>query len=606
MRILERQVFGLCIQTVNYFRWLIRGPNRLILGVMFFNRALFNWTLRRVGISRSSNSNMPSLISRLRCRVLSNHVVCPTVYSKRAYLGLLQGIELVLIGRSIEYVEGGTWTRVFDDEEETTALHRWGWLLRSLTDGKKITREQGLYLMRDWVITCEADKNMAADAYSSAERISNGALFLRLTGDCTVPKDIQLAFERMGRSVARYLEYHPGDRTGNHAFNNARGIFIAGVIVGDEDMIALANAIFRERLPVIVTSDGFLREASSHYHFLFTRWVLEVLWFADVYGQVETQQIFRPYVSKLVERCWFFLVRSRESGAFDIPLIGDISPDFPPDWLISLPWCQLAVEHYGHRLIPIFRQEKNGWASLFGFYQGQNCAYQEITTYFPQSGWFRLSHEEMTLFCFAEGADGNIRADHKHDDLCSFVCFYRGEVFLIDCGRLNYTPSVQGYYGKSIYAHNSLTVDGMSPSVEPKSWIAPAYSSVQVNATVTIFKHGIKLILEHDGFRRIVGKQITHRREICLDNARLRIQDSFGGNGLIDVRLRFHVAMPWLVRSEPKIYFDPRLRETFQVAFEGVNGLCVRQYGVSGKCKTHDLTGSLPLPTSITNTFDWT
>ncbi len=575
------------------------------MAVYAFIRASGHWLLRRVFKQGQYGRTIPSEIRVFRNRVLQRW--------KKNLVPVGGGVVppemlLQLPGLKLRNIEASTWNCIFDDAELTVALHRWGWLLRGLTDPDvKLGREQGLDAMRSWVSACGMDADLMRDAYSTAERIVNGALFLRLTGSGSIPDDLQRTFSHMARYVALHLEYLPGNRTGNHALNNARGIFVAGVIANDRDMISLANEIFRERLPVLVTQDGFLREASSHYHFLFTRWVLEVWWFAEAYAQAETKEIIGAYAAKLVKQCWFFLVQSEETGAFDIPLIGDISPDFPPDWLISLPWSSLAATHYKRREMPSFTGKQQGWASLFGFISRDGGVHENVTTCFPQSGWYRLSHGRLTLYCFAESTDGTLRADHKHDDLCSFVCFYRGEASIIDCGRLDYTPSIKGRYGKSVYAHNSITVDGMSPCVEPKSWVAPAYSAVRVTTSLSECDSGIQFVLEHDGFRRVAGKRVTHCRKLTLGDGSLDVEDYLGGVESLDVRLRFHLAGPSIIGPGPKIRFDPRLRQAEQSlkTVDGVAGLCVRQYGVPDQCTTYDLCGHFSAPASIVNSFDW-
>lgn len=594
-------------EILNYLRWLCR-PSKLATGILVFACALSDWLLRRFASRRQRRLSMPLDVFALQQNVLRDKSVRNDFSGTDVGLGSICYPRLCLPGEPVQYTGQATWDLVFDDVEKTIALHRWGWLLRGLSDfDDMLSYDQGVGLMRSWLSACALRKDLLEDAYSTAERIANGALFLKLTGDGTIPEDIRQSFQSMARSVALQLEYLPGNQTGNHAFNNGRGIFIAGVIASDQDMISLANAIFRERLPLLVTQDGFLREASTHYHFLVTRWVLEIWWFAEAYQQVETEEIIGEYATKLVEQCWFFLVRSEETGAFDIPLIGDISPDFPPDWLLSLPWSSLATTHYKRRDMPRFIGKQQGWASLFGLLKGDSDVLENVTTYFPQSGWYRLSHGGLTLYCFAESTDGTLRANHKHDDLCSFVCFYRGEASIIDCGRLDYAPSIYGRYGKSINAHNSLTVDGMSPSVEPKSWVTSAYSAVRVTTSVSECESGIRLVLEHDGFRRIAGKRVTHCRKLILGRGSLVVEDALGGVESLDVRLRFHLAELSITGRDPKRRFDPRLRDTelSPGTLEGLAGLCVRQYGVPDQCTTYDLCGRFYSPTSVVNSFDW-
>ena len=100
-----------------------------------------------------------------------------------------------------------------------------------------------------------------------------------------------------------------GSYTGNHAFNNARGLLFAGIICKLPFAKELAFEIFKERLPKLVTADGFLREG-VHYHFLFTRWVLEIEGFCQINNK-EIKNVIRPYAINFVKRCWFFLLKTK-------------------------------------------------------------------------------------------------------------------------------------------------------------------------------------------------------------------------------------------------------------------------------------------------------
>ena len=50
-----------------------------------------------------------------------------------------------------------------------------------------------------------------------------------------------------------------------------------------------------------------------------------------------------PFANKLIKQCNFFII-DKSNVPFSIPLIGDISPDFPVSWLTSLPFSSLANE----------------------------------------------------------------------------------------------------------------------------------------------------------------------------------------------------------------------------------------------------------------------
>ena len=158
----------------------------------------------------------------------------------------------------MDYYETPNWHKKFHDSEVTCSLHRWTWLLHGLTEEDTfcLSREEGLYLIRSWLQYCSSNIEFNKDAYSNAERIVNASIFLLKTGDKTIPQDIQDSIKNMGLNIARNLEYYDSNMTGNHAFNNAR-VFFVGVLTGLPNAVKLASEIIKERLPRLVSNDGF-------------------------------------------------------------------------------------------------------------------------------------------------------------------------------------------------------------------------------------------------------------------------------------------------------------------------------------------------------------
>lgn len=427
------------------------------------------------------------------------------------------------------------------DPEISDSLHRWGWLLRGITDAdERITLEQGLGLIRSWLGCYSMQKFSANDPYSASERILNASIFFRYYGCDSLPNDICASFRMMTYQIAKNLEFFEGERTGNHALNNARGLFVGGLMVKNAFAVDLAYSIFIERLPKLVTADGFLRESSTHYHFLFTRWVLEIYWFACLYNKEEISDFIFPYAKKLVERCWFFLVHNQSNDSWTFPLVGDISPDFPPEWLVSLPWSELAQKVYRPHKILRFKGD-DGWASIFGMRIGRHpylvCDYLS----FPESFWHRIELGESVLFIYAKASDGIVRAGHEHMDLGSFVLYRHGLVVLADCGRVDYTNSELSDYGKSAFSHNTIFIDGLPPTVEPLSFFVKSYKKVAVKIKLRKFKSGIVFSLKHDGFKRIGDGDVKHHRKIILTNSGLIIKDEFECLKHHHLMMRFHV-----------------------------------------------------------------
>jgi len=590
---------------------------RRCVNPVFFVNAIRNFTWRvalaifRRIIPNYRVSMLPRNIFLLRKLVLKNNIliseICPDTPQRSG--------RLKLTNFCLDYEKSPDWFAVFEDQEVTSSLHRWNWLLYGLSEDNihKLSREEGLSLIRSWLRCCLSLERFKNDAYSSSERIVNASIFLLTTGDKCVPKDIQNAFQYLGSHIAKNLEYYEEDMTGNHAFNNARGLLFAGIVSGLPYATELAFEIFKERLPKLVTDDGFLREGSSHYHFLFTRWVLEVQWILSGTKNKELQSIVRPFAVNLVKRCWFFLVQNRKTKHWSIPLVGDISPDFPPEWLLSVPWSLLALDAYTPDYLPCF-EGKKGWASLFGIHNGQDEDKRVPSESYPGSFWHRIDFNQLTFFVHAEGSNGKLCSDHKHLDLGSFVLYYSGQPLLIDCGRCDYTQSDASIYGYSASSHNTLFINGLSPEADGPSWLQAAYRQVEVKTKLLECDDSLMFTIQHNGFDRISNINVVHERSFKFKSDMFEIEDRLIGDGACDLGLCFHYSPDVGTLCAQGLNFSFKNTDlTFHVDNKlqsrvasgqiqnPISGLFSTEYGVINDCFTVNIDGIINLPAVIKN-----
>ena len=57
---------------------------------------------------------------------------------------------------------------------------------------------------------------------------------------------------------------------------------------------------------------GFLREGSSHYQFLITRWLCEIRLVAEEKNDLETIEAIKEHLPNMIEACRFFLVENNQ------------------------------------------------------------------------------------------------------------------------------------------------------------------------------------------------------------------------------------------------------------------------------------------------------
>jgi hypothetical protein len=363
----------------------------------------------------------------------------------------------------------------------------------------------------------------------------------------------------------------------------------------------------------LITDDGFLREGSSHYHFLFTRWVLEVQWILSSSKKKEIDDVIRPYATNLVKRCWFFLVKNTKTGQWDIPLVGDISPDFPPEWLLGVPWSLPALDAFTPDVLPFYGGKK-GWGALLGMDDGRGEAKRVGSETYPDSYWHRIDYNQVTFFAHAEGSSGKLRSDHRHLDLGGFVLYYAGQPLLIDCGRCDYTQSNASGFGYSASSHNSLSINGLAAEVDGPSWLQAGYKRVQVKTELLEFDDSVVFTINHDGFDRMSNIKVTHERKFKLKPGLFEIEDDLMGDGCCDLGLWFHyspeVGTPSFKGNDLSF---KNIGATFHVdsRFSGrvvcgqrespIRGVFSPEYGVLTDCFTLDIENTINLPAKITN-----
>lgn len=461
--------------------------------------------------------------------------------------------SLKLAGINYPMGDSIQWEGTFKDREDFESLHRWNWLLLKLTDDENpnMLADWGAYHVCDWIEKHIEHKNDSQiwSTYTTGERICNLLIFLEKTGlECN--SSFKQALNIMASHVLSNLEYYGEKGTFNHFINNARALYFAGQYLGIEFYSNAARKILQNELHKLITNDGFLREGSSHYHFLFTRWLLEILCVAKKFGDCDTVAYITPYVQNLIDKCWFFLVFDKKKSSWSIPLIGDISPDFSPEWLLTLPWSRLAISLHK----PLHKKnipKKGGWSLLFdndeieiafpGF-TCNNVSRTETIQSYGSSGWYRFDFNSTTLFLHVEPEGIPEYPGHFHSDTCSFCLYRDGSPVLIDAGRRHYINDDVSKYALSARSHNSVQIDGLDPF--PDIRYLGFYDSICGKPIVTWSEGESNLLLEikHMGFSRIHNDKIVHIRKLTISFSQVVIEDCFYGNTEHYLETFFHWA----------------------------------------------------------------
>ena len=199
-----------------------------------------------------------------------------------------------------------------------------------------------------------------------------------------------------------------------------------------------------------------------------------------------------------------------------IPLIGDISPDCKPEWLIDIDKCKIINGNYleGPNL-------RDSWNNLFNnidtdkFPKIINKNYiNNNNNLFPDSGWYKFNHGRFILFIRQDKKGFPNHVGHHHQDFGHFVLFIDNHEFIIDIGRKNYINK-NGVFPNF---HNTVQVDGLG--VIPKYPHRYPHKYSQFSNTLDYDqKNGkINIKISTDGFTRLNKKNCWERTLVLKEN----------------------------------------------------------------------------------------
>ena len=224
----------------------------------------------------------------------------------------------------------------FQDPEDYESLHRFIWI-RYYLSKEKINPEEVQKIESLIVYWCKSSfdnderlkDKLIWEPYTVSERIINIIFFYNKI-EKDVPIIVLSQLDKMAKHLIRNLEFY-NSSYGNHLINNFRGILFYAIIFKNEKLMNTFSKLMKEYLDDFI-EDGFTKDFSSHYQLLVYFWLYDLSELANKQSQKEIAELINQYMKPLYEKSMFFY--SKKSKHFS--LFGDISPDLPPKYLISL------------------------------------------------------------------------------------------------------------------------------------------------------------------------------------------------------------------------------------------------------------------------------
>jgi len=422
-------------------------------------------------------------------------------------------IKLPLAGTILELKPGdetNVFSRTFDDIETLLALHRFAWVPLVAGGGNTASWVQALW--DQWRKTfSEPDKSWAWHPYTATERVIN-ILDLALNKGLPDPVDETLTLlARHANAIQGRLEYFGDHNTSNHLSNNGRGLYRLGLALGLEWAADTGAKILEEEAKRIFLPSGMLREGSSHYHFLLTRNYADAWLAARRHGRAEEGALRDITERALSVIPWLVLPGG-------LPIIGDASPDCPPEFLLGLTGAEIGWM----RQLP-----KDDRAALSALIADVGPANAEALL---ADGWLRLRHGPWAGLWHTAPGGWSHSPGHGHQDAGGFELHFHDLPVFVDPGRGKYGENGEATHYRSSLVHNTLTIDGAESYPVNKPYYDDAFRRDIAGPPPEITGGGDEVVVVHQGFQRLKGVGALRRQWRFTENAMV-LNDSLEGDG---------------------------------------------------------------------------
>lgn len=444
------------------------------------------------------------------------------------------------------------WHEEFADDEDVSALHRFIWLYNEVI--RQIITNYDLTILKNDVISIilswiqeirkyekKAFHSEVWQTYAVAERIVNWCFcFLKLKINIKEYPVIEESIKEQLYYICTNLEYFGDNYTGNHLSNSGKALYIGGKFAGVEIFERIGKRILSNEYKRIIIDENFLREGSTHYQFLVTKNYCDVLYIAKYFNDSEFIKEISEYVRNLLDGCKYFIYKTTEG--WNIPKLGDISPDYSPEWLIGVPWAAKKIlddntfeecpKHIGYHSAFINTTEE------------KFCGAINNKLVLLNRDWARINNQSFLLFAHVNNAlfPNNIPG-HFHHDSSGIVLLFKGEPIFVDCGRKTYQNNERSVKDKSFESHTLLSIDGMNPEPDIRTFFSDEYLTI-LNKKAPVIKmvSGNAIEIHNNGYTRLKNID-TVQRNIVLNDSRVKISDIVLGNKKHNLKIYFHTPL---------------------------------------------------------------
>ena len=393
--------------------------------------------------------------------------------------------------------------------------------------------EEQVALCRDWVAANPTGQGVGWHAYPTSLRV------LHWCQAGVEELSLLASLYRQAAYLHRNLETYIG---GNHLLENARALAVAGCFFDGQGeapaWLSRGLALFRTQTPIQILPDGGHYERSPMYH------ALALEGYLDLLNLLPEAHPDRALLLDAARRMFDFLVSMTHPDGSLLALFNDATRE------IALPTPELVR----------YAREVTGYEP-------------EVRHAFAQTGYF--IHDGPSVRLIIDG--GSVSPDdvtgHAHADIFSFELSLGGLPMVVDSGVYEYAPGAMRDYVRGTPAHSTVCVDGVD---QAECWHSFQLARRYPPRDVSFRRDGPISTFDgrFDGYARLIGDGIVHRRQVVADATRreIRVRDTVTGRGVHTVASRLQLHPEVAVSRQPGRVVLKRgeVTGTVEVAEQGV------------------------------------
>jgi uncharacterized heparinase superfamily protein len=364
--------------------------------------------------------------------------------------------------------------------------------LNAVTSAERRSWHEGL--MARWIEENPPAAGIGWDPYPVSRRMVNWIKWSLAGNPLTAKARQSLAVQ--ARWLERRIEHH---LQGNHVFANAKALIHAGLFFEGEEAECWLHrglSLIRTQLAEQVLPDGGHFERSPMYHAGFVEDLLDIVGIAQAYGR----PIEGSWRTTIVRMMIWLEAMSHPDGrmAFFNDAAFGISPS------------AAQLRDYAARL-------------KVEFDLPVRCGLEPLVT----SGYLSMDLPPFFVVCDVAPIGPDHLPAHAHADTLSFEMSFKTRRVFVNSGTSEYGLGEERQRQRGTAAHNTVVIDDEDSS-EVWAGFRVARRARARLVRVSDEDSVINVVGEHDGYRRLPGRNV-HRRSWTLNAHYLLIEDIIEG-----------------------------------------------------------------------------